>query len=302
MSILPRYVLITPARNEAEFIELTIKSVVGQTHLPLKWVIVSDGSTDSTDDIVMRYAAEHTWIELLRMPERRERNFAGKAHAVKAGYDRIRGLQFDVVGSLDGDISFDQDYFPLLLQKLAEHQSLGVIGTPFKDSSNRTYDYRFVNIEHVTGCCQVFRRQCFEDIGGYMAVKGGSVDTIAVISARMKGWKTRTFTDTAYLHHRSFGTAQTSALMASFRQGVKDHAIGNHPVWEVFRTVYQATRKPIIAGSIMLASGYLWATLRRMERPVSTELMKFNRREQMERLRRFLTGRTMFRTPSLGRS
>src|ERR1700741_3040638 len=115
MNNLPSYILITPARNEAEFIELTIKSVVGQTVLPLKWIIVSDGSTDGTDDIVRRYMAEHPWIELLRMPERLERHFAGKVLAFNAGYERARSLPFDAVGSLDGDISFDAKYFAFLL-------------------------------------------------------------------------------------------------------------------------------------------------------------------------------------------
>ena len=81
MTNLPKYVLITPARNEAQFIELTIKSVVAQTVRPLKWVIVSDGSTDGTEEIVNKYVADHPWIELVRMPERRERHFAGKVHA-----------------------------------------------------------------------------------------------------------------------------------------------------------------------------------------------------------------------------
>src|SRR3989442_13622651 len=94
------YVLITPARNEAKFIELTIKSVLGQTIRPAKWVIVSDGSTDGTDDIVSKYAADHRCIELVRMPERRERNFAGKVHAFNAGYARRTALQYDMIGCL----------------------------------------------------------------------------------------------------------------------------------------------------------------------------------------------------------
>src|ERR1017187_8213090 len=112
---LPTYVLITPARNEAQFIELTIKSVVSQTVRPLKWVIVSDGSTDGTDDIVSKYAAEYPWIELVRMPERRERHFAGKVGAFNAGYAKVKHLDYEVMGNLDGDISFDDDYFRFLL-------------------------------------------------------------------------------------------------------------------------------------------------------------------------------------------
>src|SRR5208282_3029060 len=202
MVTLPTYVLITPARNEAEFIELTIQSVVAQTIRPARWVIVSDGSTDGTDEIVRKYAAHNPWIELVRMPERRERHFAGKVHAFNAGYAKLEGVKYEVIGSLDADISFDEEYFSLLLRKLAEDATLGLVGTPFKDGPNPIYDYRFVSIEHVSGACQLFRRECFEEIGGYVPVKGGCIDHIAVVSARMMGWKTRTFTDKVCLHHR----------------------------------------------------------------------------------------------------
>lgn len=286
---LPTYVVVTPARNEARSIELTIKSVVEQTVRPLKWVIVSDGSTDGTDEIVSRYAAEHQWIELVRMPERRERHFAGKVYAFRAGYEKLKGIDYDVIASLDGDISFDEGYFSFLLQKLVEDPALGLVGTPFKEKgSSQVYDYRFVSIEHVSGACQVFRRQCFEQVGGYTPIKGGGVDHIMVVTARMKGWKTRTFTDKTCLHHREMGTAQHGLLMARFKSGTKDYAFGNHPAWEVFRTFYQMTKRPWIIGGLALLSGYTWAAVRRLERPVSSELVSFTRREQMQRLKRFL--------------
>jgi poly-beta-1,6-N-acetyl-D-glucosamine synthase len=291
MLTLPTYVLITPARNEAEFIERTIKSVVAQTVRPVKWIVVSDGSTDGTDDIVSRYAAQYPWIELLRMPERRERHFAGKVHAFDAGRAQIEHLPYEVIGSLDGDTSFDADYFSFLLQRLAEDRKLGLVGTPFKEvSTNQTYDYRFVSIEHVSGACQLFRRECFEEIGGYVPVKGGGIDHIAVITARMKGWKTRTFTEKLCLHHRKIGTAQRGALTASFRTGVRDYALGGHPLWEFFRTFYQMTKRPFVIAGLMLGAGYLWALVRREERPVSRELVAFRRREQMRRLRKFMLG------------
>ena len=287
---LPSYVLITPARNEAQFIERTITSVVAQTVRPLKWVIVSDGSTDGTDDIVSQYEAVHPWIELVRMPERRERNFAGKVYAFNAGYAKMKGLGYEVIGNLDGDVSFDDDYFGFLLRKLVEDPALGLVGTPFKDSSIHAYDYRFVGIDHVSGFCQLFRRKCFEEIGGYVPVKGGGVDYIAVITARMKGWKTRTFTDKVCLHHRGIGTAQHGLLMNRFRNGIKDYALGSHPLWELFRAAYQMTRRPFVIGGLLLLSGYLYALVRQAERPVSHELLVFRRREQMERLRKVLTG------------
>jgi len=290
MLTLPKYVLVTPARNEAEFIGLTIESVVSQTVRPVKWVVVDDGSTDGTDDIVSRCADDHPWVELIKMPKRRERDFAGKVHAFNAGYARLSGVAYEVIGSLDGDISFDEDYFSFLLQKLVEDTSLGLVGTPFREGSNPIYDYRFVNIEHVSGACQLFRRQCFEAIGGYVPVKGGCIDHIAVLSARMKGWKTRTFLDKVCLHHRSMGTAQSGAFGARFRNGAKDYAIGNHPLWELFRACYQLTKRPFVIGGLMLGFGYVWSLIRRVQRPVSRELMAFQRREQILRLKNLLTG------------
>lgn len=287
------YGLVTPARNEAEFIELTIQSVISQTVLPLKWVIVSDGSSDGTDEIVKKYAAQYPWIELLRMPERRERHFAGKVYAFNAGYSSVKTLPCDFIGCLDGDISFDSDYFEFLLARLAEDPKLGLVGTRFRDPHDYTYDYRFVSIEHVTGCCQIFRRTCFDEIGGYVPAKGGAVDRIVNIAARMKGWKTRTFTEKCYLHHREMGTAEHGIVKVRFRDGAKDYAVGSHPAWEVLRSIYQMTQRPFVIGGIALLAGFLWKTVTRAERPVGPDLVQFNRREQLRRLRLFLTASTL---------
>ena len=104
------YVLITPARNEADYIDLTIQSMIAQTSLPLKWVIVSDGSTDGTDDIVKKYLPRYPWIELVRTPERKERHFAGKVIAFNAGYKKVKDMSYDIIGNLDADLSFEKDY------------------------------------------------------------------------------------------------------------------------------------------------------------------------------------------------
>lgn len=294
-----KYVLITPARNEAEFIEMTIISVVAQTVLPLKWVIVSDGSTDGMDEIVRKYATDYPWIELVRMPERRERHFAGKVHAFNAGYARVAGLAYEIIGNLDADASFDKEYFGFLLGKFAEHPRLGVAGTPFREGQVQ-YDYRFTSIEHVSGVCQMFRRECFEEIGGYVPAKNGGVDHVAVITARMRGWKTRTFTDKICVHHRPMGTARYNSVLAKFRAGILDYALGSHPIWESFRIVYQMTKRPFVIGGLSLGAGYAWALLRRMDRPVSRELVSFRRREQILRLREFFLGKGNASKSSVG--
>src|SRR5215470_14192363 len=282
----PNYVIVTPARNEAQFIELTLRSVAAQTILPLKWVIVDDGSNDGTDAIVKRYVAQYPWVELITMPTRQERHFAGKVMAFNAGHKHVSEMSYDVIVSLDADISLpDKDYFEFLLKKLVENPALGLVGTPFVDNSG-TYDYRFASIEHVSGACQVFRRECFEQIGGYVPVKGGGIDHMAVLAARVRGWQTRTFTEKTCLHLREMGTAQHGVWKARILQGTKDYAFGYHPLWQLFRTAYQMTKRPYVVGGALLASGYLWATICRKPRPISAEMVAFQRNEQMRRLKR----------------
>lgn len=278
------YVLITPARNEEEYIEQTIRSVVSQTVRPLRWVIVSDGSTDRTDEIVNGYVAEHSWIELVRMPPRKERHFGGKVRCFNAGFERVSGESFDIVGNLDADIEFGQDVLEFLLDKFRADSRLGVAGVPFVEGGS-SYDFRFTTAEHVSGACQLFRRECYEQIGGYVQVKGGGIDWIAVTTARMKGWKTRTFVERVCQHNRPMGTASAGRLKASFVLGKQDYYLGGHPVWQVCRAGYQVARRPYLVGGLSLLAGYSWAWMTGVRRPISGELLQFHRSEQMRRLR-----------------
>jgi poly-beta-1,6-N-acetyl-D-glucosamine synthase len=283
-----RYVLISPARNEAAFIEKTIQSVIAQTHLPLRWVIVSDGSTDGTDEIVKKYQADHAWIELVRMPERKERHFAGKVHAFNAGRARVTDLDYDVIGNLDTDVSFDEKYFDFLLQKFTENPRLGVAGTPFREGSFQ-YNFRFTNIEHVSGQIQMFRRECFEGIGGYIPIKTGGVDLVAVMTARMKGWQTRTFLEKLYVHHRQMGSAKHSVLAGAFNGGRIDYILGCDPAWQLFRSIYRLkTHRPIVLNGSLCLAGYLWAMVTRTEKVVPKNLVQFRRAEERRRLREIL--------------
>lgn len=291
---LAAYVLVTPARNEAQFIGQTIEAVVAQTVKPLKWAIVSDGSTDGTDEIVSRYAAEHAWIELVRMPERTERHFAGKAMAVRAGAERMEGLPYEVIASLDGDITFEADHFEFLLRKLKGDARLGVVGTPYRDTANETYDFRFVSTDHVSGACQVFRRACWEEIGGYALSRGGAIDSIATLTARSKGWKTRTFPEKMALHHRVVGTAENSQIKSRFILGKRDWMVGNSVVWQLFRGLRQMTQRPYVVRGAAVVAGYVWAACTGVERPVPAELRALRRKEQMAQLGRFFRG--LFRT------
>ena len=189
-----RYALITPAHNEERFIAKTLESMVAQTLLPERWVIVDDGSTDATAKIVEKYAKDHRWIDLVRRTQRRDRSFAGKVHSFNAGLERVRLLDFELIGNLDADLSFDPDYLEFLIRKFSDDPQLGVAGTPFtEDGGYDTARDSFEGENYVAGGCQLFRRTCYEEIGGYVPNAAGGLDWIAVTTARMKGWKVRSF-------------------------------------------------------------------------------------------------------------
>lgn len=289
------YILITPARNEERFIERTIQSVINQTVLPSKWVIVNDGSTDATGEIVYRYLPKYSWMELVDLPVHRDRSFAGKVHAFNAGLERVKNLKYEVLGNLDSDVSFDANYCEFLLDKFESDPRLGVAGTIFQEEGYSSATDSFEGQNHVAGGCQLFRRRCFEEIGGYVPNKAGGIDWIAVTTARMKGWTTRSFREKSFFHYRSLGTAERSLLASTFSYGEKDYYLGGHPLWEMFRVAYRMVKKPYLVGAMALSLGYASAFLRRMKRPVTKELMQFHRREQMLKLKAIFRSMLKFR-------
>ena len=203
-----KYILITPARNEQAFIRKTLDSVVSQTTLPERWVIVDDGSIDRTAEIVESYTKRYPWIELVCRTQDPDRNFASKAHSVALAFARTKSLEFDIVGNLDADVSFEPSYMEFLMQRFSEDPKLGVAGTPFtEDGGYDSSKDSFEGENYVAGPCQLFRRECFQEIGGYVPNRAGGVDWIAVMTARMKGWKVRSFAEKRFHHHRSMGTA-----------------------------------------------------------------------------------------------
>jgi glycosyltransferase involved in cell wall biosynthesis len=287
------YALVTPARNEESFIEGAIRSVASQTVLPKRWIIVSDGSTDRTDEIVRCHVERHPWIELLRMPEHRERTFAAKAVCFNAGYARLKSIHTDLIGNLDADITVEPDYYRFLLARFETDARLGVAGTPFVENDAareaHTYAHRHADLRHVSGACQLFRRECFDEVGGYVPIRGGGIDWVAVTTARMRGWRTRTFVEMNCHHHRRMGTADRGILRARFRHGREDYCVGGHPAWQLARGLFQMRHKPYVTGGLALLAGYFWALASRAPRPVSAELIAFHRAEQLARLKRMAT-------------
>lgn len=282
------YVLITPARNEEAFIEKTLESVIKQTVLPMRWVIVNDGSTDSTAAKIRPYLTDNLWITLVDLPVRRERHFAAKVYAFNAGQEKVKDLNYAVIGNLDADVSLDADHFQFLMNEFIKDPTLGVAGTVFQEHGYNSATDSFEGEAHVSGQCQMFRRECFDGIGGYTPNKAGGIDWMAVTHARMIGWKTRSFREKSFFHHRRLGTAERGRLASSFSYGEKDYYLGGHPVWELFRVVYRMAKPPYIVDGGALGLGYLWALMTREQRVVSVDLMRFHRKEQMQKLRAIL--------------
>ena len=232
---------------------------------------------------------------MVRRPQRLDRSFAGKVQAFNAGYERVKDLQYEVLGNLDGDISFDEDHFEFLLKKFSEDPGLGVAGTVFREEGYSSEKDSFEGHKHVSGQCQLFRRQCWMEIGGYIPHRAGGIDWMAVTTARMMGWKTESFREKSFLHYRHLGTAERSILASLFSYGEKDYYLGGHPVWELFRVAYRTAKQPYIVGGLSLGLGYCWAVLRRTPRPVSRELMAFHRKEQMIKLKAILKSVVRFK-------
>lgn len=280
------YALVTPARNEARYIEKTIQSVVSQTILPVKWIIVSDGSTDHTDQIVRGYAAKYDFIQLLRREPDSGPNYASKAYAVRAAMELLNRIEYDFIGNLDADISFDPDYFERILVKFQENPNLGIAGGTILELQNKVYKPRFGNTTRsVPGAIQLFRRRCFEKIDGYVPLKTGGIDSLAEVMVRMHGWQVRSFRDIPALHHKRTGWATQSVYVARFRQGVMDYHLGMHPLYALLKFFRRLCEKPYLFGSALRAIGFTSAYAARKKRQIPDEVMRFVRHEQMARMR-----------------
>jgi glycosyltransferase involved in cell wall biosynthesis len=287
-------VIITPARNEEDYIEHTIKSVISQTFLPKRWVIVSDGSTDNTDSIVKKYAIKYNYIKLLSLPEKRERHFAAKAEAIKAGIQHLEDIDYHLICIIDADISFDSDYFKFLTDKFKRDDLLGLAGTDYIEGGFHSSKDSYISESHVNGACQMFRRECWEEIGGYTPIKGGGIDWVAVMTARMKGWKTHSFKEKTFNHLRPIGTAEANKLKSRYMYGKKDYFLGGHPIWQIFRVLFTMTKKPYVIGGLALFIGYIWSWIIMLKRPIHPDLIKFHRTEQMSRLKSILQSKIFF--------
>jgi poly-beta-1,6-N-acetyl-D-glucosamine synthase len=280
-----QYVLITAAYNEESNIEKTIQAVLSQTVLPLRWVIVSDGSYDKTDDIVRAWAREHALIHFLRIRRNPGHSFGSKVRALHTAISALKDINYQFIGNIDADVSVDPQFFEQLMEWCIAHPVLGIAGGFVVEEDRGQYRNRRQNrVYSVAHAAQIVRRECFEAIGGYAVLKYGGEDWHAQISAKMKGWAVRAFSDLKIYHHRHTGEAN-NLLLHKFRQGRMDYSVGSDPLFEFLKCMLRVLDRPFLIGSVMRFAGFCWALLRREQRPVSNEFIAFLRAEQKTRLR-----------------
>jgi biofilm PGA synthesis N-glycosyltransferase PgaC len=277
------YVLISAARNEEAYIERTILAVIAQSSIPILWLIVSDGSTDRTDEIVQHYANKYPFIRLHMIQPGEVRNYSSKARAINTGYGLIQHLKHDYVGILDVDVTFPSSYYEEVIDRMKAQTDLGIAGGILYDAWKGKFIRQRTNIRwSVAGAIQMFRSRCWQQIGGYMSIRG-NIDAAAEISARMHGWKVRTFPELQVWHHRRIAS-EKSRFGAFLHHGILDYEIGYHPLFFFLHALLRFSEKPYIIGSLMMLSGYAWAGIKRRKRKVPEDFVRFLRHEQMGRL------------------
>jgi biofilm PGA synthesis N-glycosyltransferase PgaC len=281
-----KYVIITPARNEEAFIADTIQSVISQALRPLRWVIVNDGSTDKTREIVEPYVKNYDFIRLVNLERDGDRDFGRKAVAFSHGLATLQNLDYEFIGNLDADITIAPDYYHNIIKYFATDPKLGVVGgIVYTKVGQRFFTYD-ETLDSVAGAVQLFRRSCFEAVGGYIPLKLGGIDTVAEIKARMLGWTVKKLPDQKVIEKRRMGSPMASPLGIKLREGRQFYSLGYSLFFFTMRCVYRSKDSPFIIGSFASLYGFLESFLRR--RPVlpQKDIVKYLRNEQRQRLKR----------------
>ncbi|HOF46845.1 MAG TPA: glycosyltransferase family A protein [Verrucomicrobiota bacterium] len=283
-SVSTRYVLVTPAHNEERLIERAIESVLKQTVPPMRYVIVNDGSSDSTATIAERYSKIDATVTVLHIPHGGRRCFSNKVRAFHAGFAAIKHMQFEFVGNLDADISLAPDYFERLLSEFAHDPRLGIGGGRVHTLRNGRFVGQSVAADSVAGGVQLFRRDCYEDIGGYLPLPYGGIDAAAEIMARARSWRTRTFPALQAFEHRQTGWAVSNAVAGRMTEGKRFYTLGYGMLFFVARCLRHCMDSPPLYGSAVAFAGYCQSLLRREPLALPVETVRYLRREQRGKL------------------
>ena len=279
----PVYIVITPIRNEEEFLPLTLTSMIAQTVRPQQWILVDDGSTDGTGKLIDQAAAAHPWITAVHRADRGSRQAGtGVIAAFYDGYNMIAGQQWDYIVKFDGDLSFDSRYFELCLQEFAADGKLGIGGGTCCKLIQGAKVPEFVGEPpfHVRGPTKIYRRACFEAIGGLIPAPGW--DTVDLIKANMLGWNTRTFPHIQLVHHRPTGGAYGS--WANYiKNGLANYITGYAPVFMACKCLRRMLRRPNVEG-LGLWCGFMKGYWRRIPRITDAAMIRYLRQQQWRAL------------------
>jgi len=278
------YVLITAARNEEATVEATICSVLNQEILPKEWVIVSDGSTDGTDEILRRYARKEPFIKHLQLQGRTIRNFSSQVFAIQTGYRALSCQDYEYLGLLDADLRFPAHYYGNLMSRFREDLKRGIIGGLVIDVADGDVKKTSRNLNEVAGATQFFRRSCYEAQGGLLPIPEGGYDAIACARARMDGYKTETFPDLLVDHLKVRNAAFGGPIRRNWQLGTRDHALAYHPLFELMKCCSRAADAPFLVGSAAWFLGYVWSTVTGRQIVIPLEVQEHIRREQMKRI------------------
>jgi hypothetical protein len=282
-----KYVIVTPAYNEERFIQATIESVLRQTVLPAKWVIVDDGSTDATAEIVKQYAKDYCFIECYsRRRKTGQTYYESNVYAILEGYKRVGELDFGYLAILDADITLCNDYYEEIFKRFDINQDIGIAtGTLLEEVDGRLKEV-VIDRYSTPKAFQVFRRACYEQIGGYIPCKNGGEDSCAEIMARMYGWQTWSFPDIKVIHQRPVGTRDGRVILrARFRQGLTDYCLATQPIFMLVKCLRRCLiEKPYICSGLARLAGFLYGYLVREQRQIPDSARRYVRKEQLGRL------------------
>ncbi len=277
-----RYVVISAVRDEEPFLPSTIECMAHQTIVPAEWMIVDDGSTDNTGNIIDKYALKYPWI---RGVHRKDRGFrkagGGVVEAFNDGYEGLKTSNWNFIVKLDGDLSFEVDYFERCFRKFSEEPKLGVGGGVICHNVNGVKQFEQGPAFHVRGATKIYRKACWDAIGGFWPAPGW--DTMDEVKANMLGWTTRSFPDLHLMHHRATGTAE-GIWSGVVKNGRANYICGYHPLFMVGKCIRRFALKPRVLGSVALMYGFLSGYVKRIPKVNDPLAIQYLRHQQMNRL------------------
>jgi glycosyltransferase involved in cell wall biosynthesis len=283
-----KYAVISPVKDEAAFIEATINSMINQSIHPAVWVIVNDGSRDTTASITQRYVQEHSWIRLVNLQDTGIRKRGkGVIEAFYAGYKTLVE-PYDFIVKLDGDVSFGSDYFESLSNRFSTDPQLGIAGGGLYERPDGKTWILYTTRDHVRGCTKVYRRECFETIGGLVASMGW--DGIDEWKALAKGWKVQSFLDLKIYHYRFTGAA-TGFIKSCIEQGNGAYRMGYHPLFMIARGIRLMVDKPFLVGGTAMIGAYFIAWFQKQELLADPSVVQYIRQSQMKMLAGKISGK-----------